>query len=309
MFGCSWTWGRFINVPLDRINHDNLLSTMPFEKEQAELYSYRALISQHFDTPHINFSEGASSNDRQFRYATQHFIGPDNKFNNFVKINGSRLELLYNRLRDVSWPSFEQACLARTLPVHILDELIQVHQVNDFEYFRPEKKKKYVIWFITSTARKEFYNATKAEFENIMLATPTTEMSKLYLTDYYDHTKELEKLSQQMQLWNYYFESQGIINVWVDTFNHHDYPISVNNKLDFGTGFSDLMSNMCVLSGFTPKKHSTHSSAWSADDERSEHLVKIGLLNQMTLHPTQQGHKIIAQQLLIPQLEKFFNQP
>ena len=309
IFGCSWTWGRFINMPLDHVDY-NAKSPLLFEKQQADQHSYRALISQHFDAPHVNFAEGGSSNDRQFRYASQHFIGPDYKFNNFIKINGPRLELMYNQLRGDSWPSFDQACMARTLPTYILDELVQVHGVDNFECFRSEKKKQYVIWFITSTARKEFYNAVNANFENIMLTNAdASEMGHMYLTEYYDHDKELEKLSQQMQLWNYYFESHGITNIWVDTFNHHNYPISVKNTLDFGTGFSDLMSNLCVVSGFTPKEHSPHFSSWAIDDKRSEHLVKVGLLNPKTLHPTQQGHKIIAQQLLIPRLAKLFNQP
>jgi phospholipase/lecithinase/hemolysin len=66
------------------------------------------------------------------------------------------------------------------------------------------------------------------------------------------------------------------------------------------------MSNMCASSGFTPTKVETHLSGWIADDERSAYLMRQKLLTQQTLHPTVDGHKLIAD-MLIPKIQEHFN--
>ena len=297
-FGCSWTLGKFINLIGYPRNPDKGYD----EKLQADLYSYRSLISNHFSRKQINYSQGASSNDRQLRLASQHFIGPGSAIQQTCK----KIQYKYDLVKDSSWPSIEEIIQTHSLPDEILDELLVKHKINDFEFLRPVKNQQVVLWFITSTARKEFYNSVTESWENVMLSefAESSEFYRLFLTDHYSHKKELEKLSQQMILWNSYFSSKGITNYWIDTFNHHDYPIHVDNRLNFGTDFSDLMSNLCILTGYTPDKTQYHYSSWQVDDGRSEHLVKLGLLNPQTLHPTQEGHKIIAEKLLVPQLEK-----
>jgi hypothetical protein len=247
-FGCSWTYGKNINLIGDFGSPD----PSDHEAQQIELYSYRSLVTKYFNSNQINYSQGASSNDRQFRLASEHFFGPP-------------------------W---------------------QPYQVK--------KDNLIVLWFITSTARKEFYNATNKTWENIMLGQFDTksQFHRAYLTDYYDHKKELEKISQQMMLWNNYFANNGIKNLWIDTFNHHDYPLPVKNRMCFESKFTDLMSNLCIISGYTPEDNQYHYSNGRIDDNRSKYLSDAGILNTKTYHPTQEGHRLIAEKLLIPQIQK-----
>ena len=247
-FGCSWTYGKNINLIGDPGDVDPSYN----EQQQIELYSYRSLVTKHFNSTQINYSQGASSNDRQFWLALEHFFGPP------------------------------------------------------WRPYRAKENNLVVLWFITSTARKEFYNATNETWENIMLGQfdKQPQFHRAYLVDYYDHKKELEKMSQQMMLWNNYFASNGIKNLWIDTFNHHDYPLPVVNRMYFDTKFTDLMSNLCIISGYTPEENQYHYSRGRIDDRRSKHLVDVGILNSKTYHPTQEGHRLIAEKLLIPQIQK-----
>lgn len=300
-FGCSWTHGVYINH--ERLEHwDDAVN-----EQQANLYSYRSLITSGLQLDQINYSLGGSSNHQQFRFAAEHFLGPNHQLLRRLKLEQAWLRPRYDSIRDQSWPSYDD--LGRSpMSDAVLDEIRDQHHCGDFEFLRPDTRQPVVVWFITSTARVEFYNASRHEWQNLMLrGTERSLMREIYFADYYDHDRELERLAQQMVLWNAWFRDHGIRNVWIDTFNHHDYPVAVDNRLDFGTGYSDIMSNLCLISGMTPDPKEAHFSLWQVDGARSEHLIKEQLINPITLHPTQKGHKIIAEQLLLPRLRSWID--
>jgi hypothetical protein len=162
-----------------------------------------------------------------------------------------------------------------------------------------------LLWGITSTARNEMFSLQKNKPDNIHL-NDKTELSKSLLKFSYNHDFEVWLLAQKMRFWNLLFSGLNIKNLWFDTFNHHDYPVKLENHIDFGTGYSDLMSNMYLktMPGVTPiQKFQMHLSAWRADEERSKYLSYLHYLNRSTLHPTVKGHRLIAD-LLIPELDK-----
>lgn len=301
-FGCSWTRGKFINH--ERLEH----WSDQVAEQQADLYSYRSLISHALELDHVNYSQGGSSNHQQFRFAAEHFLGPSHRQQRVLELHRAFLKPRYDAMRDDSWPSYDDLGKCR-VSAWILDEIHYQHGNSDFEFLRHDPRPALVLWFITSTARVEFYNATQHEWENIMMqGNNRSAMRELYFADYYDHDRELERVAQQMILWNAWFRDNGIRNLWIDTFNHHDYPLLIDNQLDFGTGYSDIMSNLCLISGLIPDAQDPHFSLWQVDGERSKHLIQQGLINPITLHPTQQGHKIIAEQLLIPRIRSWIDQ-
>ncbi len=261
-FGCSWTWGRFINWEQHDIADPR---DMPAEAEaeQSSLFSYRSLITKHFDADQLNFSEGGSSNDRQFRKASEYFLGVKN---------------------DSDGP-------LATLDQRQHDEIV-------------------VLWFITSTARKELYNDHHKRYDNFFLTSGAPRRGHnfsiakdLVKQGYYCDSEELKKLSTQMILWNSWFKQNNIKNVWIDTFNHNDWKTPVDNQVKFDSGFTDLMTNMYVNVGNkAPTVIEKHHSLWDTDEERSLVLKSMGYLNSVSLHPTVKGHKLISD-LLIPKLE------
>lgn len=293
-FGCSWTYGKFITFP-------NTDASLAEESELADQLAFRSLITKHFNADQKNFSEGGSSNGKQFRLASEYFYGTNRSITNRINL----IAPIYNKLRLPNWPTIEEIKKTSSLPDYIIDEFTNIHQQSQLEFLRKDSRKKFVIWFITSTARYEFFNATKRMFENFMLASHESDLSKVISADYYDHTHELEVLANSMKLWNSYFKLNNIQNVWIDTFNHHDYPIDIENRVTFNSKYSDIMSNLAIQSGLEFDAADSHQSIWVADDIRSTYLVDLGLLNKKTIHPTIEGHREIAN-LLIPKLENFF---
>ena len=156
-FGCSWTYGKFIHLQPGQ--HPS--TSDPYkESDLANKYGYRGLLSKTFNAEQINFSKGGSSNAKQFRLASQYFLGPKRQ-----------------------------------------------------QIFKEDQRPRYVFWFITSTARIEHYNSVTHEFDNEFLTNPQSQLSKVILANYYNHDYELEKLAQQMTLWNSYFAQNNIKNV------------------------------------------------------------------------------------------------
>jgi hypothetical protein len=92
-----------------------------------------------------------------------------------------------------------------------------------FQQHQQQYKKIKVIWGITSTSRNEFY-FNKAGTRQNFFYSKASMISKLMLIDHYDHDHEVEQLSFDIRFWNLFFEKNNVDIIWVDTFNHHDYP-------------------------------------------------------------------------------------
>ena len=302
IFGCSWAYGKYINLKSGEKKPD--VTKLPsFFQEEAQLansHAYRSLIAKHFQMSQKVFAEGGSSNQRQFRLASQYFLGPDKS-----KINNAKLYAhTYQQIRDESWPSIEEFKFSGELDDRILQEIIA--QEPTFKIFQKDLRKKYVLWFITSTARTEFFDSQTQQYKNEFLTWANDDLTKMIAARSYDHTNEVQVLSHLMTLWNSYFQSNNITNIWIDTFNHHNYPIEIKNYIKLDPQASDIMSNMCIRSGYREFKNDEfHISGHAIDDSRSKFLVENGYLNSQTLHPTLKGHQLIAD-ILIPVIEKYF---
>lgn len=80
-FGCSWTFG-------EGSGYKDGMSLKKYESVQSDedicwKNGWRKIVVDHFNFEHINFSEGGSSNDRQFRLAKEFFISK--KFSELYK--------------------------------------------------------------------------------------------------------------------------------------------------------------------------------------------------------------------------------
>lgn len=292
-FGCSWTYGKYINWH-NFVSNPNQFDPAT-EREQAELYSYRSKIARHFGAAQLNFSEGGSSNDRQFRFADEFFLGTYNAQ------DLKNIQHDYDKARDPSWPSMDKLTDQQVL--ECIDRRVFVPHTDRIKLLKNQYTEITVIWFITSFSRKELYNTHINDYENQFL-TVDNKFSRFFLDNYYSLDNETKNISSKMILWNNWFTNHGINNVWIDTFNHNDWPIEIFNRIDFESKYTDLMSNMCIQLGLNTTDFSGyHVSGGVADEERSQSLVNAGYLNSTTLHPTQLGHELIAN-MVISRLEK-----
>jgi hypothetical protein len=96
---------------------------------------------------------------------------------------------------------------------------------SSFEKLKQVFTKIIVLWGITSTARNEVWSTEHNQLKSFTYSgsghCPT--FSKFFLTHLYNHENELQNLKTEMQHWNTFFKNTNIENLWVDTFNHHNY--------------------------------------------------------------------------------------
>lgn len=231
-FGCSWTYG--IGVGYTDGMSEKEYELICTNKELDDRYSFRGLLSSELNLENLNFSEGGSSNQKQFRLAREYFTSKD-----FDSTNKN--------------------------------EII-------------------VLWCITSTARNELWSNLTEDYNNFKYDVHPSKLSMILLKETYDHNQEVKTLTENMILWNRFFESYGIKNIWVDTFNTHKYIRPIPNLLENG----DLMTQMS--DGITSDSY--HMSSWVDDDKRIQYLINKGLINPISLHPTKLGHQKIVEILL-----------
>jgi len=110
----------------------------------------------------------------------------------------------------------------------------------------------------------------------------------------YDHNFEIEQLRIEMNLWNRFYKSVELKNLWIDTFNHHNYSSNIDNLLDSTLSQRDLMSKLCIVNNITFEGGPYHKSSWEIDDDRVLGLVNCNILNPISKHPTKKGHEQIA---------------
>lgn len=180
------------------------------------------------------------------------------------------------------------------------------------EFSNIQKKYKdgiYVLWAITSTARGEFFinkfNRFKTIFYNSSEVKKKTDvilkLSFLMATEFYTLEQEVKILNSRMKHWNTYFKGLGIKNIWIETFNHHDYLDPVNNLVFKEDIPRDLLSK--ITNTVTHDKKFYHTSNWINDGIPIKKGMDLGMLNPYTMHPTLKGHEMIAD-ILSPEIEK-----
>jgi hypothetical protein len=165
-----------------------------------------------------------------------------------------------------------------------------------------------VLHGITSTARTEMYINDLDQLTNIKFENPDfKKYSIFYLEHFYNHDNEVAKLAADMKFMNQYYRAVGIKNLWFDTFNHHDYPVAIDNLVEThpgrNPGTRDMLSTMALLNGLDEFDDNYHYSSWSIDSNRVKFLVDQGYLNPISKHPTKQGHALIAD-IIGKQLER-----
>lgn len=76
-FGCSWTYG--VGCHYEPGMPESELIERAWEDSEADVYSFRAILSKKYNLTNINFAVGGSSNQRQFRVAKEYFMSEDFK--------------------------------------------------------------------------------------------------------------------------------------------------------------------------------------------------------------------------------------
>jgi len=209
----------------------------------------------------------------------------------FRKIISNKLDRVHINFSDIGSSNQRQFRLAR-----------EFFLTKDQEWF--DQHDVIVLWGLTSLYRNEFYSTKIKDYYSLFLTYPQRcilrstdneeqrSFSKILLQRYFKEEVELKKLSEDMTLFNNFFEYKKITNYWFNTFNPHTYPHKFHNLLFEG---NDLLS--ILINDYTTNDK-YHISDWDDTDLKITKAKEHKLVNPFSGHPTRVGHKIIADRIL-----------
>jgi hypothetical protein len=256
-FGCSWTQGigACYTPDITTLEQYNLV-----KGSKSFRYAFRNLLAEKFNLKNHNIALHGASNDYNFDQASKIF-GNAEKKKNFLNSNPV-----------VLWGITSTARLYRNeKTIHL----------------KPDRPASILLYL-----EEPYINAPSNEDLKHILQNQETLYSTLYLKLYYDHQKEVDRLANQIEVWNDVFEYHKVPIIWFDSFNTHAYNNSPRNFIK-----GDLLSQMLQHQNLTfrTEKKWYHLSEFLNDDDRITVGVKNQLINPFSFHPSQKGHQIISQ--------------
>ena len=251
-FGCSWMKGCGVGYE-DGMRQEEY-SKIVNDEEMCAKYSFRGILSEKWGCNNINYGCMGSSNMRQFRHAIEHFKRkPEKKTVVLWGISSIfRHEVWYNSKMKGG----------KLKPGY--SNVLYGHAYN---LFKPLEWKKDATWM-----------RAKVNVNH-------------HLEHHFNEENEIKVLCDQMDHWNLFFESIGVVNYWFDTFNHHNYPYVNSRMLFTHKRKRDLLS--ILVDDYRDDTY--HNSQFSAKDSiRISDALKLKLVNPYSSHPTKEAHVKIA---------------
>lgn len=300
-FGCSWTYGVGVGYQ----------SGMTFEEYEkvagdsdlADSLSFRGLLATKTNYENKNFSYGGSSNQSQFRLATEYFgslefeadkleynhivvlWGITSLYRNEIYLNsiGSLKNIFYGNknvekkfLEEYFKKTFDEHNELRQLSLNILfwNSFFKAHNIQNYwfdtfnhhDYDIPVQQHDLNMY-------KQSYTACAGpdwpSWEDFWQGN-VNDVAQNILDEINDHTR-------------------------FDWAKDKRYFAGFNNFLLFNNDPRDLASYLALHNGSSVADKGTHKSNWRADVDRIDYLEKIKLVNPISFHPTVDAHEQIAE--------------
>jgi hypothetical protein len=307
-FGCSWTFGVGVGYTHDMSSEE--YKDIAWDKNSCNQLSFRGLLSKKYNLININFAEGASSNQRQFRKAKLFFSSSEFKriqtqFDEILVLWGitstARNELFFNENRELInffYGDSTKSIVSKIMAVDCYDHSHEVFCLatemlhwNDF--FKNLNVKN--LWFDTFN-HHDYHIPTPniLHYEKMYKLHAGNDWPswEQFIVNEFDVTDQI--LDELFSMSRFDF-SQFIIN-----------QKKIPNLISKNNNARDLLSILAITNGQHNIDKKYHKSIWQSDSNRVEYLTKIGVLNPLSMHPTQLGHQQITQILSGP-LEQLMN--
>jgi hypothetical protein len=286
-FGCSWTYGVGVGYS-QNMTKDQYKATA-WKETICDQLSFRGLLSKKYELVNKNFSEGASSNQRQFRFAKNFFTSDDFKklqseFDQIIVLWGitstARNELYFNRHNHYENFSYTLDTIeSKIMTKYFYNHEYEVDQLlTEIRFWNDYFKSKNIdnLWFDTFN-HHEYIGPSKfnAQFkvEYCSVAGPDWPRIEDYVTG--DYVISDQKILDQI------LEIKKICNKIPNLIFDEQKP-------------RDLLSLLATHNGCTDIDNQYHTSSWDIDSNRVSYLVDCGILNPYSHHPTRVGHEQIA---------------
>lgn len=299
-FGCSWTYGVGINYR-PGMSHNDLLKEA-WNQQLCDNKSFRGILASELGADNINFSEGGSSNQRQFRLAKQYFASKDfletrKNYKNITVLWGIT-STARNEMYNVEKKGIQNFFL------HKNDHPITTSLVK-YCYNQPHE-------VMNLAVDMRFWNVF---FENLGIINywfDTFNHHDYGPIDYSieDFQSEYNELARDhWPTWEKFvvgdMKSVPLKNVKeiyrIKTFGNylkknHPKHIKIQRLIEQATP-RDVASYLAIKHGwkYNPLKKAYHYSNWKIDNDCIRYLTDKKLLNPLTYHPTEECHIEIAE--------------
>jgi hypothetical protein len=287
-FGCSWTYGIGLAwYPGMTVADYESSKWLP---EVCDQFSFRGLLAKKYQLDTLNFSMGASSNQAQFRLAREYFGSElyqqhQAHYKNILVVWGitstARNEFYFakNHKRK-NFIYTESTPIAKIMVTDHYDHAHEVEQLAaEIQFWNLffEQNSINNIWF--DTFNHHDYPANyklQADYESVAGENWPTWQDYLY----HSHAIDADILAEinDTARWNFV-----------------NYKPVDRKFLHGNTNPRDLLSQLAQAQGWIAGNDQYHYSDWSVDSERIELLKSQGLVNPISLHPTQSAHQHISQ--------------
>lgn len=297
-FGCSWTYG--VGAGYEPGMSKNEYEQMAWDLNICNKLSWRGLISDKYNVFNRNFALGGSSNQAQERLAMQYvtsctFQEDQNTFDKIVLLWGitstSRNEMF----------SLQENKLEGFLPsaeTKLSKFWLKLSYNHDFEVWVLAQKMRFWNLLFTGLNIKNLWFDT-FNHHDYAIAQPGLDSVEDAYQQLYQQVKRPNWPSWQSFCEGSNNIDKEIYKEIIDTNLWPSWKYRRQSTHDLNLMFADqnprdLMSLLCVKNGFNITDQQYHTSDWILDSNRVDYLVKNGILNPISFHPTKQGHVQIS---------------
>jgi hypothetical protein len=297
-FGCSWTYGVGAGYESGMSEHE--YSQIAWDPNICNKLSWRGLISDKYDLFNRNFAAGASSNQKQERLAMQYvssriFQKDQNTFDKIILLWGIT-STARNEMFSLEKDKLDNFFLNDK--TKLSKSLLKFSYNHDFEVWLLAQKMRFWnllfsglniknLWF--DTFNHHDYHIVQPDLDNIEDASN--------IKDTYDRVKGPDWPS-----WQSFCQGSDIIDteIYKEITDPNRWQFwkyrqqSDLNLMHADQNPRDLMSLLCAKNGVNTIDRRYHKSGWESDSNRVDYLVKKGILNPISFHPTKQGHVQIS---------------
>ena len=303
-FGCSWTFGVGVNYDKSMRYHSEKWNVDAWDESICNQLSFRGILSQRYNFDNINFSQGGSSNQRQFRLAKTFFNSK--KFqelqdfgteivvlwgitstarNETYMVDSNKVEnFMYKSMGNLARKEADDVMIREFFVKHIYSHAQEMfmlaHEMSHWNiFFKSLGIKNY--WYDTFNHHDYTINSPALlKFKNDYIA--CAEPGWPTWREFVDKKFPIDtKVVDEILNIKYEF-AQFVNNLSITNF-------VVNHPTD-----RDLMSQLVMLNGSNHFDRRYHFSNWDIDGNRVKFLIDCDLLNPFSKHPTKLGHEQIA---------------
>ena len=302
-FGCSWAYGVGVNYDKSIHLNSEIWQVDAWDSSICNQLSFLGILSKRYNFDNINFSQGGSSNQKQFRLAKTFFNSK--KFQE-LQDTGTEIVVLWgitstarnetyvaglNKVKNFMYNSIERFSKKTTLESIICEFFVKYIYRHEQEVFLLAHEMSHWNMVFKSLGVKNYWYDTFNHHDYSINSPALSEFKNNYI--------ECAKLD--WPTWQEFvdkkFSSDSIVDKILNTnyeFGQFVNNLSITNFVINSPKNRDLMSQLVIRNGSNQFDSNYHYSDWGIDGDRVQFLLDQDLLNPFSKHPTKAAHEQIA---------------